>query len=70
MHTRKILIIEVMALYREQIEHYLGGTLTSKRSKIRKWMKKQMNRFIRRKPIEDDEQGSKGSKRQYNGYEY
>lgn len=41
-----------------------------RRAGIHKWMKKQMNRFIRRKPIEEDEVGSKSNRKPTKGWEF
>lgn len=61
-----------MSTYREQLEHVPGTLVNADRPKWRKWVKKQMNRFIRRqnKKIEDDDIGSKGTKRQFLGWEW
>lgn len=37
---------------------------------IHKWMKNQMNRFMRRKPIEDDDVGYKSNSKPTKGWEY
>lgn len=68
-----------MGTCREQIEHLEHcwekenkETPWKKFSYSRKWLKKQMNRFIRRtnKKIEDDEVSVKGTKRKYFGWEW
>lgn len=60
-----------MALCREQIEHfdkYFGHPP----AKVRKYMKNQMNRLIRRmmKRIQDDEIGYKTNRKPTRGWEY
>jgi hypothetical protein len=37
---------------------------------VHKWMKKQMNRFMRRKAIEDDEVGGKSNRKPIKGWEF
>lgn len=37
---------------------------------VHKWMKNQMNRFIRRKPIEEDEVGCKSNRKIVKGWEF
>ena len=70
-----------MATTRDQIEHFdhyykVRGGEDDKPwknySHSRRWLKKQMNRYIRRKgkKIEDDEQGNKQGRKPYSGYEY
>lgn len=57
-----------MSLYKEKTE---STKLFGKaRSGIHKWMKRQMNKFIRRKPIEEDEIGLKTNKKPTKGWEY
>lgn len=60
-----------MSLYKEKIEKgpirkMFGPT----KSKIHKWMKNQMNRFIRRQKISEDDVGMKTNKKSYKGWEY
>ena len=67
-----------MATTREQIEHlehYWEGTGEKpwkKLSHSRKWLKRQMSRFMRRKnkKIEDDDVNVKQNKRPFLGWEY
>lgn len=37
---------------------------------VHKWMKNQMNRFMRRKPIEEDEVGCKTNRKPIKGWEF
>jgi hypothetical protein len=41
-----------------------------RRAGTHKWMKNQMNRFMRRKPIEDDEVGGKSNRKPIKGWEF
>lgn len=60
-----------MSCYKEKIEKGKIRRLFSKpRAGIHKWMKRQMNKFMRRKPIEEDEVGYKSSKKPTKGWEY
>ena len=69
-----------MATTREQIEHFEywwkeSGNMDNPwrhLSHSRKWLKKQMNKYIRRKNkiIEDDDIGYKQKRKPYSGYEY
>lgn len=66
-----------MATCRDQIEHlerkWSKNLETWKRKNLshsRKWLKKQMNKFIRKKPIEEDEVGLKTNKKPTKGWEY
>lgn len=70
-----------MATNREQIEHidhYLKMAKFNEDkpwksySHSRKWLKRQMNKYIRRtlKYIKEDEQGFKQKRKPYCGYEY
>lgn len=67
-----------MALAREQIEHLEhyweqdSEKPWKKLSKSRRWMKKQMNKYIRLKgkKIEDDEVGGKIGRKPLYGWEY
>lgn len=67
-----------MACTLEKIEHlerrWNEGSSTPWRmvSFSRKWLKKQMNRFIRRqnKKIEEDDRGYKQGRKMYKGWEY
>ena len=64
-----------MATSRDQIEHFEHewekGTYKHF-SHSRRWLKRQMNRFIRRKNknIEDDEIGYKQGRKPFQGWEY
>ena len=63
-----------MATSREQIEH--PQFMRDKQRpwkyffKSSKWLKKQMNRFIRRKKIEPDDVGGKRGRKPCKGWEY
>lgn len=64
-----------MATNREQIEHLNfknENKSWKKYSHSRKWLKRQMNKYIRRtlKDIKEDEQGFKQKRKPYCGYEY
>lgn len=60
-----------MSCYKEKIEKGKIRRLFSKpRAGIHKWMKRQMNKFMRRKPIEEDEVGYKSSQKPTKGWEY
>lgn len=60
-----------MSLYKEKIERGRIRTLFSKpRAGVHKWMKRQMNKYIRRKPIEEDEKGVKTNRKRFVGWEY
>lgn len=60
-----------MATYKEKIEKGTIRSLFCKpKAGVHKWMKRQMNKFIRRKPIEDDEVGYKTNKKPTKGWEY
>ena len=66
-----------MATSREQIEHLEHFWKNEEKpwkkySRSRRWLKRQMNRFIRRnnKNIEDDELGKKQGRKPYLGWEY
>lgn len=66
-----------MATTREKIERFeieWGNALApwKRFSYSRKWLKKQMNRYIRRegKRIDDDEQGYKRGRKPLKGWEY
>lgn len=54
-----------MSLYKEQIEK--GGY---SKSGWRKWMKQQMNKFMRRRPIEEDEKGMKTNRKPTRRWEF
>lgn len=60
-----------MSLYKEKIEKGRIRELFSKpKAGIHKWMKRQMNKYIRQKPIEEDEKGIKTNRKQYSGWEF
>ncbi len=40
------------------------------RSRFHKWMKRQMNKYIRRQPIDDDDIGLKTNRKPTRGYEF
>lgn len=65
-----------MATTRDQIEHltYKSWFYDPERpwknlSWSRKWLEKQMNRLMRRKPIKDDDIGYKSSRKPTKGWE-
>lgn len=55
-----------MSLYKEKIQK----SSARKHSGIHKWMKNQMNRFIRRQDITDDDQGYKTNRKPTKWWEY
>lgn len=66
-----------MALSREQIEHFEHWWENEEKpwkkcSYSRKWLKKQINKFIRikNKHIEEDDIGYKQGRKPFAGYEY
>jgi len=64
-----------MSTKREQIEHLEHGWQADtwkKFSYSRRWLKQQMNRFLRRqgKKIEDDDIGRKTGRKPFLGWEY
>jgi hypothetical protein len=67
-----------MALCREKIEHFEIGWIKDsdkpwrKNSKSRRWLKKQMNKFIRlaNKRIDPDDIGYKQGRKPLKGWEY
>jgi hypothetical protein len=60
-----------MALYKQKIDKEPVKSLFPKpKSGYHKWIKRQMNKFLRRKPIEDDEVGYKTNRKPTRGYEY
>ncbi|MBR6516394.1 MAG: hypothetical protein IKT40_06015 [Bacilli bacterium] len=60
-----------MAAYKEKIEKGLIRKLFAKpKAGIHKWMKRQMNKLIRRKPIEEDEIGIKTNRKPYKGWDF
>ena len=69
-----------MALTRDQIEHLeyrlkLCGFMTNPWRNVshsRRWLKKQMNKYMRikNKRIDDDDVGYKQGRKPYSGYEY
>jgi hypothetical protein len=60
-----------MSLYKEKIEKGIIKKLFPKtKAGIHKWMKNQMNRFLRRKPISEDEKGYKTNRKPVKGWEY
>lgn len=56
-----------MSLYKEKIE---SKSCDHKKAKVRKWMKNQMNRFIRRKKIDVEDCGGKVGRKPTHGWEY
>lgn len=60
-----------MSLYKEDIEKGNIRNLFSKpRAGVHKWMKNQINRFMRRKPIEEDDKGIKTNRKPTSGWEF
>jgi hypothetical protein len=60
-----------MSSYKEKIEKGKIKMLFSpRRSGVHKWMKRQMNKFIRRQSIEDDDIGYKSNRKPFRGWEY
>lgn len=60
-----------MSTYKEKIEKgRIRNFFKKPRAGVHKWMKKQMNRFLRRKAVDDDEKGIKTSKKPYQGWEF
>ena len=60
-----------MSLYKKKIEK--GGIrnlFSPCKAGLHKWMKNQMNRFMRRKPIEEDEVGGKSNRKPVKGWEF
>jgi hypothetical protein len=59
-----------MSLYKEKIEKFwYEDKLISVKSGLHKWMKRQMNKFMRRKPILEDEVGYKSNRKPTKGWE-
>ena len=60
-----------MATYKEKIEKgKIRLLFSSRRSGVHKWMKRQMNKFIRRQPIEDEDVGRKINRKPTKGWEF
>lgn len=60
-----------MGLSRNKIEKgFIKSLFTPRKAGVHKWMKKQMNRFMRRKPIEEDEVGGKSNSKPTKGWEF
>ena len=60
-----------MSLCKEKIEKgKIRKYFAKPKSGYHKWIKNQINRFIRRKPIEDDEVSIKTSRKPTKGWEY
>lgn len=60
-----------MSLYREKIEKgKIKKMFPKPKAGIHRWMKNQMNRFLRRKPVNDDERGYKTNRKPVKGWEY
>lgn len=60
-----------MSLNREKIEKgEIRKLFGPTKSKVHKWMKNQMNRFIRRKSKHVEEDDSASIKKSYKGWEY
>ena len=48
----------------------IKSLFAQRKAGVHKWMKNQMNRFIRRKPIEEDEVGRKSNRKIVKGWEF
>lgn len=60
-----------MSTYKEKIEKgRIKSLFAPRKAGVHKWMKNQMNRFMRRKPIEDDEVGGKSNRKPIKGWEF
>lgn len=60
-----------MSCCKEKIEKGRIRKLFPKpRSGFHKWMKRQMNKFMRRKPIQEDDKGYKSNRKPLKGWEY
>ena len=60
-----------MSLYKCKIEKgRIKSLFAPRKAGVHKWMKNQMNRFIRRKPIEEDEVGGKSNRKIVKGWEF
>lgn len=55
-----------MALYTEKIE----SKSCDHKPKVRKWMKNQMNRYIRRQAVDIEDCGCKAGRKPTHGWEY
>lgn len=55
-----------MALNTEKLER----KSTMNNTKVRKWIKNQMNRYIRRQPVSVDDIGYKTNRKPTHGWEY
>ena len=58
-----------MSLYKEKIEKFWCKRRISAKSGVHKWMKRQMNKFMRRKPILEDEVEYKSNRKPTKGWE-
>lgn len=60
-----------MSCFKEKIEKgAIKKLFAPRRAGVHKWMKNQMNRFMRRKPIEEDEVGCKTNRKPIKGWEF
>ena len=60
-----------MSTYKGKIEKgKIRNLFAPTKAGLHKWMKKQMNRFMRRKPIEGDDVGCKSNSKPTKGWEY
>ena len=60
-----------MSLYKEKIEKgEIRNFFAVSKAGVHKWMKNQMNRFMRRKHIEEDEIGGKSNRKPTKGWEF
>lgn len=60
-----------MSLLKWKIEKgRVKALFNPRRAGTHKWMKNQMNRFIRRQPIDEDDKGCKTNRKPTEGWEY
>jgi hypothetical protein len=60
-----------MSCIREKIEKgRIKALFNPRKAGTHKWMKRQMNKFMRRQPIEVDDMGYKSSRKPIKGWEF
>ena len=60
-----------MSLYKEKIEKgKIKKLFAPRRAGVHKWMKRQMNKFMRRRKIEEDDKGYKSNRKPIKGWEF
>ena len=60
-----------MSTNKEKIEKgRIKNLFAPRRAGVHKWMKNQMNRFIRRQPIDEDDKGCKTNRKPNKGWEF